>query len=292
MLFYRCQPQLVVEVWLSEASEGDAAAKWLHSSGLQPDSIKTQRPDPNLGSRMWHAMSSAQQDAACGGDALASPSNQCSNGVDARASGLLLNNHSSELAPLSDSHHPSPARTAELPGVMIIGTDIPDITAGVLSTAAAALQQYDVVIGPAVDGGYYLLGLNHVSQKPFEEVDWSTERVLGQTVQRCQQSGLSIAPLSTLPKLQDIDTSADLERWFEEVGSLEVSKSVSAHDQTAQSAVNMTEECTPIALSSHNSCRADNGPTSGSATSGRSGPCRRRLQLLTIVQQSVSCPKA
>eukprot|EP00798_Chlamydomonas_sp_ICE-L_P012744 gene12744-15993_t len=72
-----------------------------------------------------------------------------------------------------------------------------------------------VVIGPAVDGGYYLLGCREqVHAQLFEDIEWSTPNVLAATLSRAAAIGLSVAPLDTLPRLQDIDTAEDLRSWL------------------------------------------------------------------------------
>lgn len=96
--------------------------------------------------------------------------------------------------------------------VMIIGTDCPSITPSILTDAAAALDGSDIAIGPAVDGGYYLLGLTSAALRKgsalFEDVEWSTDRVLSQTLEKAKLCGLNVAPF--LPLLRDIDTIEDL----------------------------------------------------------------------------------
>jgi glycosyltransferase A (GT-A) superfamily protein (DUF2064 family) len=72
-----------------------------------------------------------------------------------------------------------------------------------------------MVVGPAEDGGYYLLGLRRVPHELFERIEWSTSRVLKQTLQRASESGLSVAPGATLPTLADIDTVQDVRAWLQ-----------------------------------------------------------------------------
>jgi rSAM/selenodomain-associated transferase 1 len=96
-------------------------------------------------------------------------------------------------------------------GLILIGTDCPDISGDYLRAAAAALRQYDVVLGPAEDGGYVLIGfsMRHREryQAVFADVDWSTDRVLAQTRQRLVQQQLRWLEL---PVLADIDRPEDL----------------------------------------------------------------------------------
>lgn len=92
---------------------------------------------------------------------------------------------------------------------VIIGTDCVDITSETLEEAFGILGETDVVIGPAEDGGYYLLGLNNHEPTLFRDISWSTGLVLDQTVGRIQEAGLSFKLLRTLT---DIDTAGDLRR--------------------------------------------------------------------------------
>ncbi|MEB3159928.1 MAG: TIGR04282 family arsenosugar biosynthesis glycosyltransferase [Synechocystis sp.] len=92
--------------------------------------------------------------------------------------------------------------------VIVVGIDCPFITGELLQTAFNALQEYDVVIGPALDGGYYLLGLNTPRPDYFQHIDWSTPQVYDQTLAKIQQNG---DRLHVLPPLPDIDHPTDLE---------------------------------------------------------------------------------
>ena len=91
--------------------------------------------------------------------------------------------------------------------ICIIGSDCFELTAETISTAFAVLQQKDVVLGPAKDGGYYLLGMKGGVKEVFDDVDWSTEKVFSQTVEKIKQQGLSF---SLLPLLSDVDTVDDV----------------------------------------------------------------------------------
>lgn len=93
--------------------------------------------------------------------------------------------------------------------VLLIGSDIPDMDATILRNAAAALHSHEVVIAPAMDGGYCLLGLNRgIDVTPIlQAMPWSTDQVLTITRQRLTGLGHSV---HLLPTLRDIDTPADL----------------------------------------------------------------------------------
>lgn len=95
--------------------------------------------------------------------------------------------------------------------VLLIGSDCPDLTAEHLRSGFALLAEgQELVLGPAADGGYYLIGLRAEAKKQtslFVGIDWGTERVLAQTLRRAAQARLAYA---LLPELHDIDRPEDL----------------------------------------------------------------------------------
>ena len=93
---------------------------------------------------------------------------------------------------------------------VIIGTDCPELTDALLTEAFQALQQTDLVLGPAADGGYYLIGLRRLVPDLFKTIAWSTDRVFQQTVDIANNLNLS---LTTLPTLTDVDRPDDLPAW-------------------------------------------------------------------------------
>ena len=98
---------------------------------------------------------------------------------------------------------------------IIGGTGLYALDADYLREAASALGRHDAVIGPAVDGGYVLIGLRRRAPAAlFDGIDWSTSRVLAQTRERLGRLGLRWAELAPL---HDIDEPADLRhlpaRW-------------------------------------------------------------------------------
>jgi uncharacterized protein len=96
---------------------------------------------------------------------------------------------------------------------IIIGTDCPDLSVEHINKGFHLLKNKDVVIGPAEDGGYYLLGMNKpVKPELFNNVEWSTSLVLEQTQSRVQQLNLSF---EFLPVLNDIDTLMDYSQWIQ-----------------------------------------------------------------------------
>ncbi len=93
--------------------------------------------------------------------------------------------------------------------VVIIGSDCFDLDAETIDEAFDKLESSDVVIGPANDGGYYLLGTNNFHPELFENVNWSTETVLMETVQQAKQNNLRV---TLLKELIDLDTIEDLKK--------------------------------------------------------------------------------
>ena len=91
--------------------------------------------------------------------------------------------------------------------VIIIGSDCLELTKHHIEEAFAALNENDIVIGPATDGGYYLLGMKKLHGQLFENKSWSTDLVFRQTMDSINQSGL---PIFSLEWLNDIDTEKDL----------------------------------------------------------------------------------
>ncbi len=93
---------------------------------------------------------------------------------------------------------------------LIIGTDCPGLDVGVLQTAAENLKTHDAVIGPAEDGGYYLLGLKKTHPSLFENMPWSTDEVCSLTQARLGDLGWTYG---LGPVLSDVDTEEDWLRW-------------------------------------------------------------------------------
>jgi rSAM/selenodomain-associated transferase 1 len=94
--------------------------------------------------------------------------------------------------------------------VAVIGTDCPGLRASHLTQAFAELETADLVLGPATDGGYYLLGLREPRPELFANKTWSTDSVLADTLADARRLGLRVA---LLPELRDVDTAADLAVW-------------------------------------------------------------------------------
>jgi rSAM/selenodomain-associated transferase 1 len=92
--------------------------------------------------------------------------------------------------------------------VLAIGADAPGVGPAVVREAVRVLEEADVVLGPARDGGYYLIGLNREAPHLFEGVPWGTPHVLQVTVALCVAGHLTVGQLAPL---RDLDTAADLE---------------------------------------------------------------------------------
>lgn len=101
--------------------------------------------------------------------------------------------------------------------VLVVGTDCPELTPALLDQAAAALESADVVIGPALDGGYYLIGVRTAHAELFEAIDWGTGVVREQTLAAAKRLGLTV---KLLPLLSDIDEPQDLVVWRRVVGAI------------------------------------------------------------------------
>jgi rSAM/selenodomain-associated transferase 1 len=91
--------------------------------------------------------------------------------------------------------------------VLIIGTDCPELSHAIIISSFHNLDSHDVVIGPATDGGYYLLGMKKLCPGLFKDISWSTDQVLQQTLRACVDSGLSNL---LMDELSDIDNEEDL----------------------------------------------------------------------------------
>ncbi|MEZ4526920.1 MAG: TIGR04282 family arsenosugar biosynthesis glycosyltransferase [Desulfobacterales bacterium] len=97
---------------------------------------------------------------------------------------------------------------------VLIGSDCPDLTQKVLEQAFVELTNANAVIGPAADGGYWLIGFQVSGFCPpvFEGISWSTETVFAETMKKFTQKKINAA---VLPKYMDIDTITNLREWHE-----------------------------------------------------------------------------
>jgi rSAM/selenodomain-associated transferase 1 len=100
--------------------------------------------------------------------------------------------------------------TAGYQKVIIIGTDCFELNEEFISIAFEKMNDDDVVLGPAKDGGYYLLGMKKFYPSFFENIEWSSEKVLKQTLTTAMRLNLSVF---LLPQLSDIDREPDLKDY-------------------------------------------------------------------------------
>ncbi len=96
--------------------------------------------------------------------------------------------------------------------ILIVGSDSPTLPLEYILQAVVGLDSRDIVIGPSVDGGYYLIGfsienLNEIVPSIFQEIAWSTPQVFQQTIERIHTMN---ATLKVLPPWYDVDTPEDL----------------------------------------------------------------------------------
>ncbi|MEW6001548.1 MAG: TIGR04282 family arsenosugar biosynthesis glycosyltransferase [Nitrospirota bacterium] len=99
--------------------------------------------------------------------------------------------------------------------VLVIGSDIPDITPSLIDKAFETLKSSDAVIGPCFDGGYYLIGFTMKTFLPdiFKNIQWSTEGVFKDTMEVFSKKGYKVY---VLPKLRDLDRIEDLRAFYKE----------------------------------------------------------------------------
>lgn len=100
--------------------------------------------------------------------------------------------------------------------VVVTTSDTPGLDGRLVDAAFRALEGAPVVIGPAADGGYYLIGMRAPGAPLFEGVAWGSERVLAQTRALAGAQGLVVA---SLPERFDVDTLEELERWQQQMSS-------------------------------------------------------------------------
>jgi rSAM/selenodomain-associated transferase 1 len=101
-------------------------------------------------------------------------------------------------------------------GVCLVNSDSPTLPAGILKKVAAILLESKdrIVLGPCEDGGYYLIGLRALHERLFEDISWSTDLVLAQTLERAAEIGLDAI---LLPKWYDVDDATTLVRLRDEM---------------------------------------------------------------------------
>jgi uncharacterized protein len=93
---------------------------------------------------------------------------------------------------------------------LLIGSDCPDISRTIVGRGFMLLDTHNIVLGPALDGGYYLIGLRRHEPELFLNMEWGTERLLQKTIDKIDAAGLTVA---LLPELRDIDRIEDLRHY-------------------------------------------------------------------------------
>jgi len=104
------------------------------------------------------------------------------------------------------------AFTTGYSSAILVGTDLPTLSLPILQQAYQELVHCDVVLGPTLDGGYYLIGLNQPAPDLFIDIPWSTKNVLNLTQQKARALGLSV---TLLPQQRDLDTVEDLKVFIQ-----------------------------------------------------------------------------
>jgi glycosyltransferase A (GT-A) superfamily protein (DUF2064 family) len=112
--------------------------------------------------------------------------------------------------------------------VCLIDSDSPTVPAENFAAAVELLDASNdrIVLGPCDDGGYYLIGLKRPHGQLFEEIAWSTERVLEQTIQRAAELGVEV---KLLPAGYDVDDAASLRRLYDELLAETASTNTAPH---------------------------------------------------------------
>lgn len=95
----------------------------------------------------------------------------------------------------------------DFPRTVLIGSDSPDLPLEYLAEAFDKLREFPVVLGPTVDGGYYLIGLSQTVPPIFDNIPWSTPQVWPQTIARLTAAGI---PYHVLPQWYDVDDDIGL----------------------------------------------------------------------------------
>ena len=103
------------------------------------------------------------------------------------------------------------------PQVLAFNSDGPSLPVVHIQQAVQLLVDHDVVFGPSEDGGYYLVALDELHPKIFQNIEWSTPNVMSQSLATARREGLEVG---LLPTWYDVDTAAGLKRLLQETRSL------------------------------------------------------------------------
>jgi rSAM/selenodomain-associated transferase 1 len=109
----------------------------------------------------------------------------------------------------------------------LVSSDIPGLPPGSVTRAFTLLETEgcDVVLGPALDGGYWLIAMRSPSDAPFDAIPWSTPAACAVTVERCREAGLAVATIETW---RDVDTPVDLAFLLRDVDDLPAPRTIRA----------------------------------------------------------------
>ncbi len=131
---------------------------------------------------------------------------------------------------------------------LAIGIDCPDITAELISEAFCNMSLVDVVLGPAADGGYYLIGLSVFRPELFQGIAWGTDKVFQQTASCADRLNLTI---TALQMLADVDRPSDLPIWERAIAR---SRPAISQDKTLQYETSSLSIIIPVLNESHQIC--------------------------------------
>jgi rSAM/selenodomain-associated transferase 1 len=112
--------------------------------------------------------------------------------------------------------------------VIILGSDSPTLPVHIVKDAFTRLAAFDLVLGPAEDGGYYLIGVKRPYQGIFDNIEWSSPSVLQNTLERASELGIHY---SLLPQWYDVDTLADLRRAVQDDSSKKIKSYLQKHPE-------------------------------------------------------------
>lgn len=145
--------------------------------------------------------------------------------------------------------------------VVAIGSDCPQIDSTLLISALAALDRHDLVLGPADDGGYYLIGMRRFIPDLFQGIDWGTSQVFSQTTTIASHLNLSWA---ALPTLADVDRPEDLVVWRQIVEQQDRSPQISAIIPVLNEVSNLETMLRPLSHAANvETIAIDGGSTDG-----------------------------
>ena len=112
---------------------------------------------------------------------------------------------------------------------IVLGTDTPSVTLSDIENAFLSLDQKNVVLGPSLDGGYYLIGLKEACAGVFRDIPWSSAGVLQHTIDRIEKMGMTV---DLLDMKRDIDTYEDVRSLWKEQRSAHLSSGFKQAEET------------------------------------------------------------